>query len=343
LPTGFPTGLPTDLPSPTIPTILPTEITTILPSLPTDSLTLPTLPTDSVSLPTDITSSLPITLPPLPGLPRTAAAADGSVSMATLAATKLEESTGIQDFGTVGDKKVVSQALGSMVSATAPAMKFFGDQVTLKVSSPAKLVAYSTGTANGSQVEWTPPNMVLSAGGSDVRVPPDGSGVTVNYANNSAIKLIVSAGQVTRAESADGTLAQGAVNTLNFVIKNGDKTVLEGAFMPLAVKATSPAGGVKCPTVVPQRDAKLKLSGKSNGAKADVLKVTAIKKARHARVTVYTQSHHKLHRVGKAKLDRRGHHTFKLKDKNRGKATVYVVKLKATAATLPDHAKRKLK
>ncbi|MCW2792359.1 MAG: hypothetical protein JWO76_1457 [Nocardioides sp.] len=320
-PSGFPTGIPTDLPSPTIPTTLP----------PLPSLTPPT--------------GLPTGLPTLP-LPaaRSGQSAADDVPMATLNAAAVEEKTSLRDWGTSGLKQVVAEATGTVTTPSAPAMTFFGGEVELRLASAPRLTAYSTGTANGSQVEWTPPQMTITVDGEPYVVPSDGTALAVQYSKNEDVVLTVSAGRLTTAESADGTLAQAEVSALDILIKNGDEVALDADLFPMKVKAVAPTDGVRCPKPpAPPSEPQVKLKGRGNGAKADKLTVQAATPARGAKTLAFKVVKGKRKLVASARLNAKGDHAFTLEDKNGKKPTTYLVKVRPTDRTTAGQASRRIR
>jgi hypothetical protein len=230
-------------------------------------------------------------------------------------------------------------------------MTFFGGEAELIVTGEAKLSAYSNGSGNGSQVTWTPPDMVLRVDGEDYDVPPSGTALALPYSQNEDVVLSVAAGQLAAAESPTGELAQAAVTTLNVLIKNGDDVVLDAELFPMALRLVAPAGGVDCappPEPEPEPvDPKVKVTGKDNGKKADKLKVNALKLAAGAKVTLFkvVDGKNKVVKTGKKALtlNNKGDRTIKIKDKNGKKPTKYVVKIAKTALTTKATAKKKLR
>jgi hypothetical protein len=83
----------------------------------------------------------------------------------------------------------------------------------------------------------------------------------------------------------------------------------------------------------------LKAGGKNNGKKADKLKVTADDNASGLVAKVFVNGK----KVASHKLNNNGDWTFTIKDKNKGKATKYVVKVAESALTKADQATKKLK
>jgi hypothetical protein len=78
------------------------------------------------------------------------------------------------------------------------------------------------------------------------------------------------------------------------------------------------------------------LSGKSNGAKADKLKVNAPSSATGATVKLYKVVNGKAKLVGKGKLNGSGDFNFTVADQNGKKFTKYIAKVSATAKTKAD-------
>lgn len=314
-PSDFPTGLPTDLPLPTLPTGVPT---TTLPPLPT--ITLPTV----------------LRTREIPAAESDGIAA-GEVSMVEVAPASVEQKTLLEAIpGSADRRRVATEVVGKLLTPSAPAVRFFGGEATLKLTGDPRLAAYSDGAANGSQITWTPPTMVLTVDGTDYTVPTDGTALALPYSENEDVVLTVSAGRLMSAESPQGTLAQATVSALNIIIKNGATVALDADLFPLSVKAIAPPGGVDCaPVAVEPIGPRLKLLGKDNGAKADKLVLRALPDASGAKAKVFKVVKKKEKRVGVARLDARGDHVFTIRDTNGKRATRYVVQVGRTELTTP--------
>ncbi len=337
LPIPIPTEIPTEIPT-TPPTDFPTELPSDLPTLP---VPVPTSELTSI-LPsvTDVTTLLPVR----PGS-AVAAAAEGDVSMATVAAASVEELTQLQTKpGSTTMRRVYAETIGKVTDPSKPVATFFGGEATLQMTGAPKLSAYSDGGTNGSQVAWTPPVMTLTVGGTEYEVPSGGTALALPYSKNQDVVLTVSAGKLSSAESPQGVLAQAEVSVLDVLIKIGDTVVLDADLFPMSVKAVAPVGGVDCTPVAAPDPVKpgLTLTGKDNGRKPDKVVAKAITKASGARATLFKVVNGKQKKVTSGRLDAKGDRVFKVKDRNGRKKTTYVVRILKTDLTLAGKASKKV-
>src|SRR6478672_6827774 len=261
LPTDLPSDIPTTLPSSTA-SGLPTSTPTILP---TASGTPTIIPTD---IPTVVstTTGVPLptlTLPPLPSpsLPllqaptgESAQAANSNVVLAALGAGTVQQRVDLplQNGAKHDDRGVRAQAIGTVKDTSAPAMTFFGGEVEVRVNGPARLTAYADGV-HPSVVDWVPPTVTVTVAGSKYALPTSGSPITVSYSQNKDVTLSLNVGALNETEYATGLLAKGSASVMHMQVKNGDAIALDADFMPMAVEARAPGGGVECPA--PDADA----------------------------------------------------------------------------------------
>lgn len=255
--------LPTDLPS-DIPTALPSSTASGLPTssptlVPTTSSTPTIIPTDIPTVISTTTSDpLPtLTIPPLPTptitllktpAAESAQAASSDVVLAALGAGTVQQRVDLPQLnGAKGDDRGVrAQAIGTVKDTSAPAMTFFGGEVGVRVNGPARLTAYADGV-HPSVVDWVPPTVTVTAGGSTYALPTSGSPITVSYSKNNNVTLSLSVGALNETEYATGLLAKGSAAVMHMQVKNGDAIALDADFMPMAVEARAPGGGVECP------------------------------------------------------------------------------------------------
>lgn len=352
VPQPDPGSTPLPLPDPGLPPI-------VIPGFPTPSPT-PTSsssasPSESPTLvPTGLPSDFPTTLlptlslPPLPGLPRSAGrpsaptATTPDVVLAQVAAGSLEQHTWLEKVGSASTdvRAVRAETLGSMTDPSAAAFTFLGGEAVVRMTSGPRLTAYADGTTPG-KVTWTPPTMTLAVSGqsSPYTVPADGSPVTVNYSHNRQVVLTLSAGTLTdKVESAHGLVASGKAYALHAVIQNGDKVVLDSELLPMSVEAKAPGGGVDCTRAPVLGNPHVTLKGRGNGARPDKLTVLAATPARGAQALVFKVVRGTLKKVASSHLDAKGDHAFTIKDRNGKKATKYVVTVRATPRTTAGRA-----
>jgi uncharacterized repeat protein (TIGR01451 family) len=153
-------------------------------------------------------------------------------------------------------------AVRSTSSTQVTSVSLFGGALVVEVVTAPKVIATATGVPGTSTVTVTQP--VLKVNGTEII-----SGETIHPLNIPGAPLInLTAGNVTKSISADGTTASGTGNLLSLQVLDvtGTITLLDLTIGDVNATATAPAGGVNCSTEDPLRDVRKDTSATSVNA-----------------------------------------------------------------------------